>query len=405
MRFVRYGISRFNMSTSEINAPALRKPLWLKPAIIVAALLVFVRFVLPVLFPSMSLVGGLGALIGALLILLWWLFFSRAPWLERIGVLVLMVIAIILTLRVVHPSIAGGMMGLMLPVYATPMLTVALVAGLVIGRRLPAGLRRASVVVAILLACGFFTLLRTDGISAAGSQITWRWTPTAEERLLARGDDLPNAPTAAPAPASAPATPDMAKEPTAAKPAGERSAGATSPAVPAAPSPVVMTRAEWPGFRGPDRDSVIPGVRIETDWSANPPAKLWSRPIGPGWSSFAVRGDLLYTQEQRGNDEIVACYKVSTGAPVWRHRDPVRFWESNGGAGPRGTPTLDNDRVYTLGATGLLNVLDAGTGAVVWSRNAAADTKTKTPGWGFSGSPLVVGDVVIAATSGKLVGV
>jgi outer membrane protein assembly factor BamB len=129
---------------------------------------------------------------------------------------------------------------------------------------------------------------------------------------------------------------------------------------------------------------------------------MWSRPIGPGWSSFAVAGDLLYTQEQRGEEEIVACYRVSTGAPVWKHRDTVRFYESNGGAGPRATPTVSGGRVYAIGATGILNALDARTGAVVWSRNSATDTKTTVPMWGFAGSPLVEGEVVIVATAGKL---
>jgi outer membrane protein assembly factor BamB len=224
--------------------------------------------------------------------------------------------------------------------------------------------------VAILLACGVFALVRTGGITAeAKSDLHWRWTKSPEERLLEQAGDEPT-------------NPNLAGNETAAADKKEDSG--------------------WPGFRGPKRDGIVRSVRIDTDWSQKPPVVMWRRPVGPGWSSFAVRGNLFYTQEQRGTDEIVSCYNLATGQPVWRHRDAARFWESNAGAGPRATPTLSGDRVYTFGATGILNALDARNGSVIWSRNAASDTKTKVPGWGFASSPLVVGDVVIVAAASSL---
>ena len=255
---------------------------------------------------------------------------------------------------------------------------------------------------AIVIACGAWTLLRTGGFSGyIDHDFAWRWTKTPEERLLAQAnDEPPPAPAAAPAAATAPAP-----APAAVAAADDKRAPAPAD-LPAAAPPVAAKEAaigDWPGFRGPARDGVVHGVAIATDWSASPPVELWRRPIGPGWSSFAVRGDLIYTQEQRGDEEIVAAYNVRTGKPVWRHHDAARFWESNGGPGPRATPTVEKGRVYSLGATGIVNALDAATGALVWSHNAAADTGAKTPDWGFSGSPLVVDDLVVVATSGVLI--
>jgi outer membrane protein assembly factor BamB len=371
------------MAIAQTDQPTLKKPLRLWPGVLAAVLLLLVRFVVPAVVPGAQVfglqaiaAGFFGSVLVALAIVVWWLFFSRAPWSERLGAVILMIIALFATSRLVHESIAGDGTGIMLCLLAVPVQAIALVAWAVASRRLSAGLRRASMVAAILLATGLFTLVRTAGVTGdMVSEFHWRWTPTPEQRLLGQAADGPAAPSVTP------------------------STPRTEPATPVA----IETKADWPGFRGPDRDSIIHGVRIETDWSASPPVELWRRPIGPGWSSFAVRGELLYTQEQRGDDEVVACYKVTTGEPVWRHRDAARFWESAGGAGPRGTPTLGNGRVYTFGATGILNALDARDGAVVWSRNVVADTGAKVPGWGFASSPLVVGDVVIVAAASQLV--
>ncbi len=341
------------MDIAQTDEPTLKKPLRLWPGVVAAILLLLVRFVVPVVAPEATyfglpamVFGVLGGLVGGLAIVVWWLFFSRAPWPERLGAVGLMIVALFATSRIIHVSIATGAMGMLFPVLAIPVLSLAFVVGVVASRRLSDGPRRAAMVATILLACGAWALVRTGGLSANfDNDLAWRWSKTPEERLLARAGDEPTA------------LASVLGAPAAAK-----------------------TGADWPGFRGPDRDGVVRGVRIATDWSASPPVELWRRPIGPGWSSFAVRGERLYTQEQRGGDEIVACYNVTTGKPMWRHHDAARFWESNAGAGPRGTPTLSNGRVYTFGGTGILNVLNADDGAVVWSRNAASDTRKKVPG-------------------------
>ncbi len=359
-------------------------------------LLLVASYVLPLFVPEAFLFGLLGGIVGALVILLWWVFFSRAPWSERLGAVVLMAVAVAATKPFLHVSVATGGQGMLFYIHAIRLLSLEFFVWAVAARRLEGGARWASMIATIFLACGMWTLLRTGGITGDGqSDFAWRWSSTPEERLLAQAGDEPTPLPAAPAAAKTPEERLPTRAPD----------EIVEIAQPTAPPPAPMetkTEADWPGFRGPGRDSVIPGVSIETDWTRSPPVELWRRPIGPGWSSFAVAGGLLYTQEQRGDEEIVACYNARTGEPVWMHGDATRFYESNGGAGPRGTPTLSNGRVYTFGATGILNALDASNGAAVWSRNAGGDAGVETPGWGFASSPLVVGDVVIVAASGRL---
>ena len=376
---------------SIANTPA-RRPLRLWPGVAAVVLQWLAWIGVPIIAPDAAPFGLAGGFLLGLVVVLWWAFFSRVPHAERWSAVLLIIVAVAATSQIpglLHPSIMGVLFG----IFVVPGLCLALVVWAVFSRSLGAGLRRLALVVAILAACGFWALVRTDGVTGGGRpQISWRWKQTSEELLLARAGSEP---VAVPAAVPVPATP--AETPAAPK---------TSPAVPKAALPEMAEAAnshiDWPGFRGPHRDSIVPGVRIETDWSASPPKEMWRRPVGPGWSSFAVGDGRIYTQEQRGEFEVVACYDASTGKPVWTHRDAIRFSDPGSGAGPRGTPALHGGRVYALGATGILNALDARSGAVAWTRNASSDTGAKRPDYGFSGSPLVVDDLVIVATSGRL---
>ncbi len=362
-----------------------QRPLRLWPGAVAIVLQWLIWLVVPVFSPEARVTGLLVSFMGGgVLVSIWWLFFSRASWLERLGAIALMAAGVAAVRNFLDGSLSSAGEGILFFIYVVPALCLALVTGAAVGRRLGPGPRRAVLAAAILAGCGFFACLRTEGVTGDfRSQFAWRWTRTSEQKLLA----VSPADAAGPQPA----------------PAAERIPNPPSSPVAATPTSLPPPPpAEWPGFRGPHRDAVVSNLRIGTDWASSPPALLWRRSVGPGWSSFAAGGGLVYTQEQRGPDEVVACYDLAAGKPIWSHRDAARFWESNAGAGPRGTPSLSGGRVYTLGATGILNALDARTGALVWTRNAATDAGIKVPGWGFSSSPLVLDDEIVVALSGRL---
>ena len=157
---------------------------------------------------------------------------------------------------------------------------------------------------------------------------------------------------------------------------------------------------DYPQFLGTNRNAIVHGIKLARDWSKRPPRLLWRHPIGAGWSAFAVVGNSALTQEQRGEYEIVVCYDLKSGRERWSHRDHDRYESTLAGVGPRATPTIVEDRVYTLGATGVLNCLDLTTGERLWSEDILYDNDAEISSWGMSGSPLVLGDVVVVSAGG-----
>ncbi|MBE0647324.1 MAG: PQQ-binding-like beta-propeller repeat protein [Bacteroidales bacterium] len=343
----------------------LQKPLRLWPGIIIAILILLVRYILPAILPEALIPGIFGGLAAGLLVIVWWAFFSRATSLERwIGPLIFIVAPVVASLFL-HESIAKGGQGMMFTILWVPVMSLVFVTCAVITSTLSPKTRLWSIIASIILASGVWILLRNDGITGDFSpDLVWRWSQTSEERLISQD--------------------------------GNSFQGLETTSV------IFDSVSEWPGFRGPNRDGVVHGLAISTDWTNSPPEELWRRAVGPGCSSFAVNGDYFFTQEQRGEQETVTCYYLNTGEPVWIHRDSTRFWDSHAGAGPRATPTLHNGRVYTMGGTGILNALDATDGSLIWSRNAAADCETQPSGWGYTSSPLVVDSLVIVGIVGKL---
>lgn len=152
---------------------------------------------------------------------------------------------------------------------------------------------------------------------------------------------------------------------------------------------------DWPHWRGPQRNGVSAETGWLDRWPGGPPI-AWTAEVGTGFSSFAVAGGRAYTLGHDDGKDRVFCLDAETGRVLWSHAYPSDLDPTNNfEGGPTATPAVDGDRVYTLSRWGDVFAFEAARGKVVWSKNVQKETGAPVPSWGFSGSPLVLDDLLV----------
>jgi outer membrane protein assembly factor BamB len=160
------------------------------------------------------------------------------------------------------------------------------------------------------------------------------------------------------------------------------------------------TAAIWPQWRGPNRDGISKETGLLKQWPAEGPPLVWKAAgAGRGYSSFSIADGKLFTMGLRGDREFVVAFDVATGKEAWATPHGSAF-RNDRGDGPRGTPTVDGDRVYELGGDGQLSALEARTGKIVWTKNVLREFGGENITWGISESPLVLGNKVLVNPGG-----
>ncbi|MEY3547262.1 MAG: hypothetical protein RLZZ313_1624 [Verrucomicrobiota bacterium] len=158
--------------------------------------------------------------------------------------------------------------------------------------------------------------------------------------------------------------------------------------------------ADWPQWRGDSRRDHSPDKGLLAQWPQNGPKQVWSFDnAGLGYAGFAISKDSLFTMGLRDGQEFLIAVNASTGKELWSSPAGSKY-PNNWGDGPRMTPTVDGDRVFAIGGQGLLICVEAKNGKLIWSKNLVTDLGGQLQDWGYTESPLVVGDIVICTPGG-----
>lgn len=307
---------------------------------------------------------ALGAVAQCLAMLAWVLFGSRVRWLSRFAML-----GIGLGVVIVAFAFQDSTLGISILLYGIPIAIICLSVVLLLTARVSWSTRRWLTMFSWGVPILAWLLFRSEGFMASFMpQIRPRWTENSEqlaERSL--------------------------------KEKANRSVPASLP------EQVTLQTGDWPRFRGVANDgqSTQETLVVSDKLKAK---ELWRLRSGPSWGSVIVVDGLLFTLEQRGNDEVVVCLNATTGGEIWTHAYPARFEDqtSVSGAGPRGTPTFYNGRIYTVGGLGNVTALNATDGSRIWARDLMKDTSGNVPMWGISTSPYLTDTTcyVLSSTEG-----
>jgi outer membrane protein assembly factor BamB len=162
-----------------------------------------------------------------------------------------------------------------------------------------------------------------------------------------------------------------------------------------------LLAVDWPQWRGVERNGVSPETGLAKSWPAGGPPLVWkAQGLGAGYADFSIAGGILYTQGQRANQQFVLAIDVKTGKKIWETPTGGPYRESRGD-GPRGTPTIDGDRLYALAADGTLVCLETRTGKKIWTIDLMKRFQSQVLNWGISESPLVDGERLVVTPGGR----
>ena len=153
---------------------------------------------------------------------------------------------------------------------------------------------------------------------------------------------------------------------------------------------------DWVRVLGPEGRGVSPETGLLETWGADGPPLVWELAAGEGYSAPAVQGERLVYFHRVGDEEVVECLRAETGERFWAFRYPTDYRDSYGySSGPRCSPLIDAERVYTYGVQGLLHCLELGTGEPLWKRDLTTEFEVPQDFFGVSSTPLVYGDLLI----------
>jgi outer membrane protein assembly factor BamB len=170
---------------------------------------------------------------------------------------------------------------------------------------------------------------------------------------------------------------------------------------------VAPVRADdWPNWRGPHYDGISRESGLLKSWPVAGPRKLWQIDLSGGYSSMVVADGRVFTQTKDKKEDLVLCVDARTGNKLWEYRYPCDYanyptLDKRFLTGPKATPTVDGDRVYALGNTGLLQCLDVHTGKRIWERDLLKLANRTCPEYGYCNSPFLVGDRLFVQPGGS----